>query len=108
MPFGPRCTAGVGMTTTCFSVSIRTRTLTNWPGHSCRLALGNSAFMRTVPVVGSTWLSTTCKRAAVERGLAVGVERLDASPAPLAIACVDLDQLLLRQREQDGDRLAPR
>src|SRR5262249_39477853 len=51
VPFGPRCTAAVGTTTTSCSVSIRRRTLTNWPGHSCRSALGNSALSFTVPVV---------------------------------------------------------
>ena len=49
------------MVTTCLSVSISSRTLTNWPGHSCRFLLGNSAFSLTVPVVESTWLSTTLK-----------------------------------------------
>ena len=60
VPVGPRCTAEVGTTTTCRSVSISSRTLTNWPGQSCRFAFGNSALIRTVPVVGSTWLSITC------------------------------------------------
>ena len=60
VPVGPRCTADVGTTTTCRSVSISSRTLTNWPGQSWRFAFGNSALIRTVPVVGSTWLSITC------------------------------------------------
>ena len=38
-------------------VSTFSRTLTNCPGQSWNLALGNSAFNFSVPVVGSTWLS---------------------------------------------------
>jgi len=61
VPLGPRCTAPVGITTTSFRVSINSRTLTNWPGQSARPVLGNSALSFTVPVVWSTWLSTTRK-----------------------------------------------
>src|SRR2546429_5374022 len=56
--FGPRCTAAVGTTTTCFIVSISRRTLMNCPGHSCSSALGNSALRRIVPVVWSDRKST--------------------------------------------------
>ena len=51
------------------------RTLTNWPGHSASVALGNSALRRIVPVVWSTWLSITRSTPRSITVLAVGRQR---------------------------------
>src|SRR5581483_1032251 len=51
VPLGPRWTAAVGTTTACRNVSIKSRTLTNWPGQSWNCSFGNSALSLMVPVV---------------------------------------------------------
>ena len=53
-----------------------TRVSTNWPGHSAWSALSNTALARTVPISGSTVLSTKLS-VPVQRRLAPGHHGLD-------------------------------
>ena len=91
--------AGVGTITTCWSVSISKRTLTNCPGQSWSLVLGNSAFRphgarRLIDLVVDD-----PQLALIERLLAVGVER-NGFQGAIGKRLVDARQLLLRQCEQ--------
>ncbi len=61
-PFGPRWIAAVGTVTAPRVTSTVSRTFTKLPGQSWRSPFGKVAFSFTVPVVASTWLSTTSSR----------------------------------------------
>ena len=105
MPFGPRCTAAVGATTTCFSVSISSRTLTNWPGQSCR-SLVRELGLELDRAGGLVDLVVDhLELAAVDHRLVVGAEHFDRQGAPFGHRAVDVAELLLRQGEQHRDRL---
>ena len=78
--------------------------MTNWPGQSWRLALGNSALSLTVPVVWSTWLSITSTLPLSSAVLPSGPSASTGN-GPSARPLVELRQILLRQVEEHRDRL---
>ena len=100
MPFGPRCTAAVGTTTTCFERVDEQPHVDELPRPKLQVGVGE--FRLQLDRAGGLidLVVDDLQRAAVDDGLVVGAEGVDRQRT-LREGLVDLRQLLLRQREDN-------
>ena len=81
------------------------RAFTNWFGQSVCVGLGKIAFSRMVAVVWLIWLSMSASCPLPSELRAVAAAGLDRRARPRPALCDHARQVVLRQREEDRDRI---